>query len=157
MTDRFLYEPANKLKPDGSNYREWCVKTRAKINQHRLGKYLNPSRDSSGNYLRGLSEEDDLVALSYIQLSIHNDHLKFIQNAATTHETSNALRTIYRSTSEVNLVTLQLQMSKLEYSERIGLETFTDQFQELPRKMTAAGDITPEMSNISRYLCLLPP
>ncbi|KAH9176816.1 hypothetical protein AeNC1_017569 [Aphanomyces euteiches] len=49
-------------------------------------------------------------------------------------------------------------MSKLEWSERIGLETFTDQFQELTRKMAAAaGDTTPEKSHIARYLCLLPP
>ncbi|KAH9160444.1 hypothetical protein LEN26_001851 [Aphanomyces euteiches] len=116
-----------------------------------------PCRDASGNYATGLCEEDDLVALSYIQLSIHNDHLKYIQHAQTACDTWNALRTIYESTSVVNLVTLQLQMSKLEWSERIGLETFTDQFQELTRKMAAAGDTTPEKSHIARYLCLLPP
>ncbi|CAK4073408.1 unnamed protein product [Aphanomyces euteiches] len=116
-----------------------------------------PCRDASGIYATGLCEEDDLVALSYIQLSIHNDHLKYIQHAQTACDTLNALRTIYESTSVVNIVTLQMQMSKLEWSKRIGLETFTDQFQELTRKMAAAGDTTPEKSHIARYLCLLPP
>ncbi|CAK4631113.1 unnamed protein product [Aphanomyces euteiches] len=157
MTERTLLETMNKLQADGSNYREWCVKTRAKINQQRLGKYLKPCRDSAGTYLSSLSEEDDLVALSYIQLSIHNDHLKYIQHVETTYDTWEALRTIYESTSEVNLVTLQLQLSKLEWSERTGLENFTDQFQEFTRKMTAAGDATPIKSHINRFLCLLPP
>ncbi|CAK4407019.1 unnamed protein product, partial [Aphanomyces euteiches] len=157
MTERTLLETMNKLQADGSNYREWCVKTRAKINQQRLGKYLKPCRDSAGTYLSSLSEEDDLVALSYIQLSIHNDHLKYIQHVGTTYDTWEALRTIYESTSEVNLVTLQLQLSKLEWSERTGLENFTDQFQEFTRNMTAAGDATPMKSHINRFLCLLPP
>ncbi|KAH9110593.1 hypothetical protein AeMF1_014657, partial [Aphanomyces euteiches] len=143
MTDRTLLESINKLKADGSNYREWCVKTRAIINQQRLGKYLKPCRDATGKYLSTLSEEDDLVALSYIQLSIHNDHLKYIQHVETTYDTWEALRTIYESTSEVTLVSLQLQI-------------FADQFQEFMRKMTAAGDATPAKSHINRFLCLLP-
>ncbi|RHY03557.1 hypothetical protein DYB25_011039, partial [Aphanomyces astaci] len=48
-------------------------------------------------------------------------------------------------------------MSKLEWSERSGLETFTDQFQEFTRKLTAAGDTTPDSAHINRFLCLLPP
>ncbi|RHZ15115.1 hypothetical protein DYB31_012317, partial [Aphanomyces astaci] len=43
-------------------------------------------------------------------------------------------------------------MYKLDWSERIGLESFADQFQELTRKMTAA-----ERSHVTRFLCLLPP
>jgi hypothetical protein len=39
MADKF-YNDTTKLRADGANYREWCVKTRAKIQQHRLGKYL---------------------------------------------------------------------------------------------------------------------
>ncbi|RQM10752.1 hypothetical protein B5M09_012844 [Aphanomyces astaci] len=48
-------------------------------------------------------------------------------------------------------------MSKLEWSERMGLESFNDQFHEFMRKMAAAGDMTPESSYITRYLCLLLP
>ncbi|RHX96778.1 hypothetical protein DYB36_011347 [Aphanomyces astaci] len=157
MTERYMYEQPNKLKADGSNYREWCVKTRAKINQQKLGKYLQPCYDPDGKYKSGLEMDDDLVALSYIQLSVHNDHLKYIQHVETTYDTWNALKAIYENTSEVSLVTLQMKMYKLDWSERIGLESFADQFQELTRKMTAAGDGTPERSHVTRFLCLLPP
>ncbi|RHY00184.1 hypothetical protein DYB26_012884 [Aphanomyces astaci] len=150
MTERYLYEQPNKLKADGSNYREWCVKTRAKINQHTLGKYLQPYRGPDGKYKPDTDEVDGLVALSYIQLSVHNDHLKYIQDVDTTWDTWNALKAIYENTSEVSLVTLQMKMYKLDWSERIGLESFADQFQELTRKMTAAGDGTPERSDGTR-------
>ncbi len=73
MADKF-YNDTTKLRADGANYREWCVKTRAKIQQHRLGKYLKKST-INGTYLTGLTEKDDLVALSYIQLTVHADHL----------------------------------------------------------------------------------
>ncbi|RHY21319.1 hypothetical protein DYB32_009848 [Aphanomyces invadans] len=140
MAEKYIIDSSTKLMADGANYREWCVKTRAKINQQRLGKCLKPCTASNGKYLEGFTDEDDLVALSYIQLTIHSDHLKFVQAATTTCGTWGALRDIYESASEVNLVTLQLQMSKLEWSERLGLETFTDQFEEFVRKLTAAGD-----------------
>ncbi|RHZ01742.1 hypothetical protein DYB35_012739, partial [Aphanomyces astaci] len=152
MTERYMYEQPNKLKADGSNYREWCVKTRAKINQQKLGKYLQPCYDPDGKYKSGLEMDDDLVALSYIQLSVHNDHLKYIQHVETTYDTWNALKAIYENTSEVSLVTLQMKMYKLDWSERIGLESFADQFQELTRKVTAAGDGTPERSHVTRLL-----
>ncbi|RHY97327.1 hypothetical protein DYB35_011260 [Aphanomyces astaci] len=156
MTQRYMYEQPNKLKSDGSNYREWCVKTRAKFNQQKLGKYLLPCYDPDGKYKLGLEMDGDLVALSYIQLSVHNDHLKYIQHVETTYDTWNALKAIYENTSEVSLVTLQMKMYKLDWSERIGLESFADQFQELTRKMTAAGDGTSERSHVTRFLCLLP-
>ncbi|RHZ17825.1 hypothetical protein DYB26_002905 [Aphanomyces astaci] len=101
--------------------------------------------------------DDDWVALSYIPLSVHNDHLKHIQHVETTYDTLNALKAIYENTSEVSLVTLQMKMYKLDWSERIGLESFAYQFQELTRKMTAASDGTPERSHVTRFLCLLPP
>ncbi|RLO05354.1 hypothetical protein DYB28_001161, partial [Aphanomyces astaci] len=50
-----------------------------------------------------------------------------------------------------------MKMYTLDWSERIGLKSFADQFQELTRKMTAAGDGTPERSHVTRLLCLLPP
>ncbi|ETW08100.1 hypothetical protein H310_02461 [Aphanomyces invadans] len=133
MAEKYIIDSSTKLMADGANYREWCVKTRAKINQQRLGKCLKPCTASNGKYLEGFTDEDDLVALSYIQLTIHSDHLKFVQAATTTCGTWEALRDIYESASEVNLVTLQLQMSKLEWSERLGLETFTDQFEEFEK------------------------
>ncbi|RLO11910.1 hypothetical protein DYB28_010068, partial [Aphanomyces astaci] len=154
MTERYMYEQPNKLKADGSNYREWCIKTRAKINQQKLGKYLQPCYDPDDKYKSGLEIDDDLVALSYIQLSVHNDHLKYIQHLETTYDTWIA---IYENTSEVSLVTLQMKMDKLDWSERMGLESFADQFQEFTRKMTAASDGTPERSHVTRFLCLLPP
>ncbi|RHY90137.1 hypothetical protein DYB35_011788, partial [Aphanomyces astaci] len=120
--------------PDSSNYREWCVKTRAKINQQKLGKYLKKVRSADGTYPNGSNEEDDLVALSYIQLGIHAGHLKF-----------------------VNLVTLQLQMSKLEWSERTGLEAFADEFLEFMRKLSAASDTAADKAHLNHFLCLLPP
>ncbi|RHY77239.1 hypothetical protein DYB38_014345, partial [Aphanomyces astaci] len=129
---------------------------RAKINQQKLGKYLQPCYDPDGKYKLGLEMDGDLVALSYIQLSVHNDHLKYIQHVETTYDTWNALKAIYENTSDVSLVTLQMKMYKLDWSERIGLESFADQFQELTRKMTAAGDGTPERSHVTRFLCLLP-
>ncbi|RQM20297.1 hypothetical protein B5M09_013825, partial [Aphanomyces astaci] len=144
MVDKYLSDSTTRLKPNGSNYREWCVKTRAKINQQKLGKYLKKVRLADGTYPNGSNEEDDLVALSYIQLSIHADHLKFVKDTATTHETWESLKAIYESASEVNLVTLQLQMSKLEWSERTGLEAFADQYQEFMRKLSAAGDTTAD-------------
>ncbi|RHY84337.1 hypothetical protein DYB37_008008 [Aphanomyces astaci] len=99
-----------------------------------------PHRGPDSKYKPDTDEVDDLVALSYIQLSVHNDHLKYIQHVDTTCDTWNALKTIYENTSEVSLVTLQMKMYKLNRSERIGLESFPGQFQELTRKMTAAGD-----------------
>ncbi|RHZ21747.1 hypothetical protein DYB31_011578, partial [Aphanomyces astaci] len=120
-------------------------------------KYLLPCYDPDGKYKLGLEMDGDLVALSYIQLSVHNDHLKYIQHVETTYDTWNALKAIYEYTSDVSLVTLQMKMYKLDWSERIGLESFADQFQELTRKMTAAGDGTPERSHVTRFLCLLPP
>ncbi|RHY97448.1 hypothetical protein DYB37_009698 [Aphanomyces astaci] len=110
-----------------------------------------------GVYASDRNEADDLVALSYIQLSIHGDHLKYTHVSSKTYQTWEALRAIYESASEVNLVTLQLQTSKLEWSERMGLENFNDQFHEFMRKMAAAGDMTPESPYITRYLCLLLP
>ncbi|RQM19762.1 hypothetical protein B5M09_011243 [Aphanomyces astaci] len=97
-----------------------------------------PHRGPDSKYKPDTDEVDDLVALSYIQLSVHNDHLKYIQHVDTTCDTWNALKTIYENTSEVSLVTLQMKMYKLNRSERIGLESFPGQFQELTRKMTAA-------------------
>ncbi|RHY28600.1 hypothetical protein DYB32_005845 [Aphanomyces invadans] len=129
-TTKYNIDSATKLKADGANYREWCVKTGAKINQQRLRKCLKPYTASNCMYLEGFTEEDDLVALSNIQLTIHSDHLKFVQAATSTYGTWEALRDIYESASEVNLVTLQLQMSKLEWSEGLRLESFTDRFQE---------------------------
>ncbi|RQM19189.1 hypothetical protein B5M09_014007 [Aphanomyces astaci] len=152
MTERYLYEKPNKLKADGSNYREWCVKTRAKINQHTLGKYLQPCRGPDAKYNPDTDEVDGLVALSYIQLSVHNDHLKYIQHVVTTCDTWNELKAIYENTSEVSLVTLQMKMYKLDWSEQIDLESFADQFQELTRKITAAGDGIPERSHVIRFL-----
>ncbi|RHY68613.1 hypothetical protein DYB30_011005 [Aphanomyces astaci] len=99
MADKYLSDSTSRLKPDSSNYREWCVKTRAKINQQKLGKYLN----------------------------------------------------------KVNLVTLQLQMSKLEWSERTGLEAFADEFLEFMRKLSAAGDTAADKAHLNHFLCLLPP
>ncbi|RQM28286.1 hypothetical protein B5M09_009705, partial [Aphanomyces astaci] len=130
--------------------------TRTKINQQKLGKYLQPCY-SDGKYKSGLEMDDDLVALSYIQQSVHNDHLKYIEHVETTYDSWNALKAIYENTSEVSLVTLEMKMYKLDWTERIGLESFADQFQELTRKMTAAGDGTPERSHVTRFLCLLPP
>ncbi|RLO05510.1 hypothetical protein DYB28_005123, partial [Aphanomyces astaci] len=75
----------------------------------------------------------------------------------TRYDTWNALKAIYENTSEVSLVTLQMKMYKLDWSEQVSLESFADQFQELTRKMTAAGDGTPERSHVTRFLCLLPP
>ncbi|RHZ30262.1 hypothetical protein DYB28_005615 [Aphanomyces astaci] len=79
----------------------------------------------------------DLVAVSYIQLPVH---LKYIQFVETTYDTWNALKAIYENTSEVSL-----------------LRVLRRQFQELTRKMTAAGDGTPERSYVTRFLCLLRP
>ncbi|ETV69823.1 hypothetical protein H257_14446 [Aphanomyces astaci] len=157
MAEKYLSDSTTRLKLDGSNYREWCVKTRAKINQQKLGKYLKKVRFADGTYSNGSNEEDDLVALSYIQLGIHADHLQFVKDTATTHETWESLKAIYESASEVNLVTLQLQMSKLEWIERTGLEAFADQFQEFMRKLSAAGDTTADKAHLTRFLCLLPP
>ncbi|RHY44651.1 hypothetical protein DYB34_013538 [Aphanomyces astaci] len=94
MADKYLSDSTSRLKPDSSNYREWCVKTRAKINQQKLGKYLN----------------------------------------------------------KVNLVTLQLQMSKLEWSERTGLEAFADEFLEFMRKLSAAGDTAADKAHLNHFL-----
>ncbi|RHY25706.1 hypothetical protein DYB32_008151 [Aphanomyces invadans] len=58
MAEKYNIDSTTKLKADGANYREWCVKTRAKINQQRLGKYLKPYTASNGVYLEGFTEED---------------------------------------------------------------------------------------------------
>ncbi|CAK4712202.1 unnamed protein product [Aphanomyces euteiches] len=157
MADKYTIDSTTRLKPDRSNYRKWCVKTRAKINQQKLGKYLKKVQMENGQYPIGFNEEDDLAALSYIQLSIHADHLKFVKDTATTYEAWESLKAIYESASEIYLVTLQIQMGKLEWNDRIGLDTFADQFQELMRKLTAAGDTTPDKAHLNRFLCLLPP
>ncbi|RQM21698.1 hypothetical protein B5M09_009537 [Aphanomyces astaci] len=95
----------------------------------------------------------DLVAVSYIQLSVHNDHLKYVQFVETTYDTWNALKAICENTSEVSMVTLQMKVYKLDWSDQ--LQVLRRQFQELTRKMTAAGDGTPERSYVTRFLCLL--
>ncbi|CAK4346482.1 unnamed protein product, partial [Aphanomyces euteiches] len=157
MADKYITETTTKLKPDGSTYREWCMKTRAMINQQKLGKYLKKVRMEDGQYPSGYNEEDDLCALAHIQQSIHADHLKFVKDTATTYETWESLKAIYESVSEVNLVTLQLQMSKLEWGERNGLDSFADQFNESMSKIAVAGDSTPDKAHLTRFLCLLPP
>ncbi|CAK4070975.1 unnamed protein product [Aphanomyces euteiches] len=152
MADKYITETTTKLKPDGSTYREWCMKTRAMINQQKLGKYLKKVRMEDGQYPSGYNEEDDLCALAHIQQSIHADHLKFVKDTATTYETWESLKAIYESVSEVNLVTLQLQMSKLEWGERNGLDSFADQFNESMSKIAVAGDSTPDKAHLTRFL-----
>ena len=81
---------------------------------------------------------------------------KYIKDARTTFQTWQALKEIYESPSQVNLVTLQTKLTKLEWNENLGLDTFADKFQEFMRQLEAAGDQTPQSAYIDRFLCLLP-
>ncbi|OQR90995.1 hypothetical protein THRCLA_22495 [Thraustotheca clavata] len=80
-TQRYILESTTKLKSDGSNNREWSDATIQRINQQRLRKYLKPK-----NQIMNYDEDDDMAACSYIRLSIHKDHLKYLTQATTTYE-----------------------------------------------------------------------
>ncbi|ETV87040.1 hypothetical protein H257_02050 [Aphanomyces astaci] len=75
MTDKFTFESSTKLKADGST----------------------AYRIAPGVYASDRNEADDLVALSYIQLSIHGDHLKYTHASSKTYQTWEALRAIYEA------------------------------------------------------------
>ncbi|ETV74138.1 hypothetical protein H257_11103 [Aphanomyces astaci] len=83
-------------------------------------------------------QEDDLAAGSYMLLTIHPDHLKYVQAATMTPDNRH----------------VGSRLSNLRKRIR---ETFTDQFKEFTRKLTPAGDSTPESAHINRFLSLLPP
>ncbi|RHY97964.1 hypothetical protein DYB37_011672 [Aphanomyces astaci] len=65
---------AIKLNADGTNYPEWSDHVEQKICQQKLRKYL-----TSSTRFQGYDEDDDYVAKSYINLSIHRDNLKYIK------------------------------------------------------------------------------
>ncbi|RHX99733.1 hypothetical protein DYB36_009818 [Aphanomyces astaci] len=83
MTEKYNIDSTTKLKADGANYREWCLKNRAKTNQQHLSKYLERCT-INGRFIVGHTEEDDLAAGSYMLLTIHPDHLKYVQAATMT-------------------------------------------------------------------------
>ncbi|RQM19158.1 hypothetical protein B5M09_014045 [Aphanomyces astaci] len=135
-------ENITHLNSSGSNYREWSNSVTEKLNQKRLGKYLkHPLESDRSTYAHGFAEEDDLVARSYIQLTIHKDQLKY---------------DIHEGASATELLKLMTEISNLRWTSDIAFDDFTDKYCELVRKLEAASDLIPESAYATKLLVLMP-
>ncbi|RHY36810.1 hypothetical protein DYB34_011245 [Aphanomyces astaci] len=150
-------ENITHLNSSGSNYREWSNSVTEKLNQTRLGKYLkDPLESDRSTYAHGFAEEDDLVARSYIKLTIHKDQLKYVSKTQTTYDTWQALKDIHEGASATDLFTLMTEISNLRWTSDIAFDDFTDKYCELVRKLEAAGDLIPESAYATKLLVLMP-
>ncbi|RQM23520.1 hypothetical protein B5M09_010898, partial [Aphanomyces astaci] len=150
-------ESITHLNSSGSNYREWSNSVTEKLNQKRLGKYLkDPLESDRSTYAHGFAEEEDLVARSYIKLTIHKDQLEYFSKTQTTYDIWQALKDIHEGASATNLLTLMTEISNLCWTSDIAIDDFTDKYCELVRKLEAAGDWIPESAYATKLLVLMP-
>ena len=93
---------------DGTDYDAWNTRMRIILQERKLIKYLEP-RESINNY----DAEDDMNALSEIQLALNNEQLKLVMDCRTAHDAWEKLHKRATKTSVTNLVLLKNQLYTL--------------------------------------------
>ncbi|ETV81438.1 hypothetical protein H257_05962 [Aphanomyces astaci] len=132
----FIFSTANhrttthQAQADGFNYAEWADHIEQKISQQKLRKYL-----TSSTRFEHYDEDDDYVAKSYINLSVHRKNLKYFKETdlekahpSTIHTNlaRHRLKDVHEKTTIVNNMLLRRELWSLSWKPHETYATFVD-------------------------------
>ncbi|RHY95179.1 hypothetical protein DYB35_003319 [Aphanomyces astaci] len=118
----------NISQADGFNYAEWADHIEQNISQQKLRKYL-----TSSTRFEHYDEDDDYVAKSYINLSVHRKNLKYFKETdlekshpSTIHTNlaRHRLKDVHEKTTIVNNMLLRRELWSLSWKPHETYATF---------------------------------
>ncbi|RQM30954.1 hypothetical protein B5M09_008256 [Aphanomyces astaci] len=129
-TLHFISTPysTHQAQADGFNYAEWADHIEQKISQQKLRKYL-----TSSTRFEHYDEDDDYVAKSYINLSVHRKNLKYFKETdlekahpSTIHTNlaRHRLKDVHEKTTIVNNMLLRRELWSLSWKPHETYATF---------------------------------
>ncbi|RLO10620.1 hypothetical protein DYB28_002544, partial [Aphanomyces astaci] len=120
----------HQAQADGFNYAEWADHIEQKISQQKLRKYL-----TSSTRFEHYDEDDDYVAKSYINLSVHRKNLKYFKETdlekahpSTIHTNlaRHRLKDVHEKTTIVNNMLLRRELWSLSWKPHETFEAKVD-------------------------------